>query len=449
MFTIRMSEISEVAGNASDGVVRGVVAQSLFTGYNNNFEWQDTVYAIREELISGSLVFTDISADAMSDIPDQCLPWGTDGTFSAGSALYIASDDLPLTELRVDITTPGAWTGTGLAVYDSDDGLTANRLLTVTSDLSNGFRNGPDIFAVVWAPPPTPGRYFSPVPGSFTARDFIRVVPVALSAETIAPKMSRIYTLHGFQNAPYVDFTAILNAPMNDGTFGPFPNVLPFVGSVALFTFGAIPMGMDFNMYRRVQGTPPSGVFEYLSSSNVWQPLQNVTDGTNAFSVGPSVLGNPPVFCMDRWSVPADWTPKTLTFPRVGGGTNTVTGYQMRYRVTAINVIAPVLPSLARGRTLQLAPAYASGVYHYAAGSYTGLTFEVGVPGASDVHVQVANVNTGQAAMFTIPAGVRSSAEITGHRLDLSETLQVAIGEMIVISWVAGSSVQDVELVLQ
>lgn len=449
MFTLRVAEISGRAGNAADGIVRGVISQSYFVGLDNNFEWQEQLYVVRKDINGESYVFNDISVEAGSGVTDSCLIWGPDSDFTATDCVYIASDDVEVSELRVVITTPGVWEGAGIAIYDSSDGVSANRRLTLVEDQTNGFRNGPGTYAISWEPPVTRGRAFSPIPDDVPVRQFIVIKPLGLTSATTSPKLSMIYALHGFENAPFIDFTALFNSPLDDGNFGSYPDVLAFLNSVDIFTFAAIPIGMDFMVYRAVSANACSGIIEYLANDDTWKALPNVVDGTNSFQNGPQTLGDPPQMFEVRWGIPNDWSPKTLVLPLLGGGTTTVIGYQARYRVTSVNTIEPVHPSLARGRSRMLGVGYSGGIYHYQAGTYTGVTFEAGVPATADVIVQVTNMNNGHSGTFTIPANKYSSANVAGQKLDLSSSVPVAAGESILITWISGGTIQDVELVLQ
>jgi|WetSurMetagenome_2_1015567.scaffolds.fasta_scaffold13325_4 hypothetical protein len=448
MFTIRMAEISETAGNSSDGVVRGMIGQSSFVGLNNNFEWQETLIAIRRYAVNGGYIFSDISAEAVSGTPDACMIWGDDTTFSSADSVYISSDDVVISELRVTITTPGVWDGAGIAIYDSPDGISARRQLTIIRDDTNGFRNGPGTYAITWETPPTPSMEFSPVPDGVPMHRWIVVKPVGMTSATTAPKISMIYALHGTENAPFVDFTDLFNSSMDDGNFGSYPDVLVFMNSVDIFTFAELPVGMDFMVYRAVSENACSGIIEYLASDNTWKALPNVIDGTNSFQNGPATLDDPPQLLKVRWGIPNDWSAKTLVLPLLGGGATTVAGYQARYRVTEVNAAAPVHPSLAKGRARMLGDG-SGGIYHYQTANYMGVTFEAGVPATEDVVVQIININNGNSGIFTIPAGEYSSANVSGQRLDLSNSIHVSAGDSLIVAWLSGGTVKDVELVLQ
>jgi hypothetical protein len=228
-----MSEISDVAGNAADGIVRGVVDQSLFSGAYTSVEDTETVYAFNLDTSTGAIDFTDYTVQCTSGIADSFLPWSTDGQFSAGDALYIASAE-DVTEIRFTISTPGVWVGGGLDILDSTDGATPNRTLTGVSDASNGFRNGPGTYVITWTDPAIPRVAWSPVPGFIAARKWIVIRPSGYISSTTSPKMSMTYCL-----GLGIDFevkTAIYNAPMADGTFAAGTNVVYKVGEASGLT---------------------------------------------------------------------------------------------------------------------------------------------------------------------------------------------------------------------
>lgn len=109
MFTMRMAEISAVAGSASDGIVRGTVAQSFVTRAFTNVEGAETVYAFNVDMSGPNVYFTDYSAAASGlSGPNSFLPWGTDVQFSAGDAVYVASAE-DVTRIRFTVDTPGVW----------------------------------------------------------------------------------------------------------------------------------------------------------------------------------------------------------------------------------------------------------------------------------------------------------------------------------------------------
>jgi hypothetical protein len=450
VFTLTVPSISATSGHNADGIIRGFISQSLFTGVVNNFEFSDELWAICRDTSTGSYIFLDRSTEAKSGVTDSFLPWGDDSTFSGTDSFYLASDNT-VTEIRVTVTTPGVWVGTGLEVYDSTDGITANRLLGSIVDGTDGFRNPAGTYSITWATPGTPGVAFSPVPGDIASRPWVMVKPVGYVSKTTSPKLSFAFVFHSAASEPYTDKTAEYNEALTNGTFGSLPNVLYFVDANQIMTFPGIPTGMDLTVHRKVAASSRDGVMEYLADNNTWKTLTGANDPSNWFKNGPTTLGDPTQEFSVRWPTPADWTSKTLVLPLEVGGTLTLTGWHFRYRATSVAAIGPIAQPLIRARGRALGAGLAGGVYHYTGEgkTYHGVIFEAGVPSLSDVVIQVMNITTGLAAEFTVPSATLSSAALTPDHLDLSTPLVVNDGDSILITWVSGGSLQDVELVLQ
>jgi hypothetical protein len=439
-----MAEISDHAGHSADGIVRGLIDQSLFTAMYDSIESVEPVYAFNLDLSGGSVDFTDYATEATSGVANSFLPWGTNATFSAGDALYVASDE-PTIEIRFTIDTAGAWVGGGLEVLDSTNGLSANRLLTGVVDTSNGFRNAPGTYSVTWTDPATPRVDWSPVPGFIPLRKWIVIRPAGFVSATVSPKMSMTYMMGG--GVDFENDTSVWNAAMSNGTFGSVPDVVYQVNSSELFVFPAAGPGMDVEVHRKATNTH-TAVLEYYSISGTWRPFTGVDDPSNWLKNGPTTLGvDPPELFRLRWDEPADWDLMSLVIQESGVGPVTLTGAIMRARIATVSNIAPQAAALARGRARSL---NASGaVIHLAPATYTALTFEAGVPPLSDTVVQLLNINSRASATVAFPSGIKSSSNLALERLVLSQPLVIGAGDALLITWQSGATLQDVELVLQ
>jgi hypothetical protein len=438
-----MAEISDVAGHSADGIVRGLIDQSLFTAMYDSIESTETVYAFNLDLAGGNVDFTDYTTAATSGVANSFLPWGTNATFSVGDALYLASDE-PTIEIRFTINTPGVWVGGGLEVLDSTNGTSANRTLTGVVDGSNGFRNGPGTYSVTWTDPAVPRVAWSPVPGFIRDRKWIVIRPSGFVSATTSPKMSMTYAMGG--GVDFEDDTSVWNAAMSNGTFGSVPDVVYQVDCSELFVFPAAGPGMDVEVHRKATNTR-NVILEYYSISGTWRPFTGVNDPSNWLKNGPATLSDPPELFEIRWNEPADWDLMSLVIEESGVGPVTLMGAIMRARVTSITTVAQQVAPLARGRARSLNAS--GGVIHLAPSTYTALTFEAGVPPASDTVIQLLNINSRASATATFPSGVKSSCSLALERLVLSQPLTIGAGDALLITWQSGGVLQNVELVLQ
>lgn len=444
MFTISIAEISGSAGNNSDGIVRGQTAQVSFTDAFSNIEEAEDVFAYNVDLAGLNIEFTDYSNEASGHGGlNSFMPWGTDLTFSAGDSVYLASTE-EVTQLRFTIDTPGVWTGPGLQVWDSTNGIEANRQLSVTLDQSNGFRAVAGTYIVEWAAPTSARVAFSPVPSFITSRKWIVVRPESLTAPGTSPKMSIVYMLGS--NSGYTDETLVFNAAMTDPTFGTVPDVVYDIGQAQIFTFPSAGFGLDLMVHRKTANVRDVAL-QYYASDLTWKLLPNQSDPSNWMKNGPATLSDPPQLFHVRWSIPSDWASESITIPLEGGGTQTITGWHMRAVVTSFTSAGPQTPPLARGRCRPLSAS--GGIYHLDPKTYTLATFEASVPCVTPTVVELVNINTGQSATMTIPALTYSSSELGAERVDLSTPLAIGAGEAMLITWDSGGYLQNVEIVLQ
>lgn len=450
MFTLRMSEISAVAGNASDGIVRGTVDQSFLTSAYTNIEGAESVFAYNVDLVGPDVYFTDYSAAASGLVgPNSFLPWSTDANFSAGDSAYVAAEE-EVSRIRFTLDTSGVWvssTGGGITLWDSTDGISANRQLTGVVDPTNGFRAAPGTYEVTWTDPATPRVAFSPVPGVVASRKWIVIRPDNFTSKTTSPKMSTMY-MSGIDGM-FENETSVYNKTPPDDVFGVVNDVIYNVGYSDIFTFPSPTIGVDLLMYRKATASRTTRL-EYYALDGTWKVLPGAYDPSNWMLNGPTTLGDPMQTYHLRWPIPVDWQNMTLTIDVEVGGVpvpTVITGYHLRSVIQTVSSIAAHPPGLARARARSLSAAGA--VFHLSPQIYTLATFEVGVPALTDCVVELVNINTGATATMTIPAATRSSAELPLERIPLTTSLSIGQGDALLISWLSGGTVQDVELVLQ
>ena len=448
MFTITMAEISATAGNAGDGIVRGEVAQSFVTRAFTNLEGAESVFAFNVDLSGPDIYFIDYS-DAASGLsgPNSFRPWGTDVQFTAGDSVCVASLE-DCTRIRFTVDTPGVWvsgTSGGITMWDSTDGITANRQLTGVIDPTNGFRNPAGTYEVTWTDPVVPRVAFSPVPGLIASRKWIVIKPDTYVSSTTSPKLSTMY-IAGITGL-FEDVTAVYNKNPPDANFGTVVPIIYSTGYCDLFTFPSASIGMDLLMYRKATATRTTRL-EYYALGGVWKPLPGATDPSNWMLNGPTTLGDPMQLFHLRWPIPSDWQNMTLPVWIEGDPSPTnIAGWHLRSVVQSVFNVAAQPPGLARARARALAASGA--VFHLAPATYSVATFEVGVPALTDCVVELVNINTGVSATMTIPAATYSSAGLALERIPLSTPLVIGQGDALLITWLSGGFVQNVELVLQ
>lgn len=439
---LRIPEIGQNSGEMNDGIVRGKVNQSLTTNLISNVVLGGTLYVYRKDNIAGGgFNFLDISAQAIADISNNFLPWGDNSTFTNEDTVYIACEH-GIKDLYFNITTAAVWVGT-VGIYDSTDGITANRELTYT-ETSNGFRNT-GIHKITINHPETPSVAFSPVPGDIASRRWIVLKIKTFTSVTTVTKLQRMWVTNEDSAVKYTDLTSQANAAWDS-------NVFPNSGITYFYTqettgylaFPFLTYGVDLNIYRKLPDIMDRE-YRYLASDDTWKTLPNQTDTSNYFENGPATLGTTGQEFAVRWTIPSDWTEKTLNFAMSDGTTKTITGYWVRPHITLMKTLGPVPAVLYRLRGRTFGAANSSGLYHKNATTYNFVTFDIGIPSATATVIQLININTGKGTTFTIPANTSSSGSLPGQRIDLSPAFVLGAGESMAISYLSGGSLSDVE----
>lgn len=443
MIDLMLPEISSVAGDASDGVIRGRVNQSLLTGLFSNVLLAGTLYAIRRDRSAGGTAYLDVSSLAISGTTDALEPFGSTAVMSAGDGLLIACEH-DIKEIYVNVTTAGAGSWDGIELYDSSDGKKFNRLLANIVDGTNGFK-ATGIGRITFDHPSTTHQTFSPAPDDIAERKWLLIAPKNITSVTTAPKVSRIWIIHHDESITYNEYTSTINASLTSGDFTGYPStVFPVIGTERLYIFPFLAYGMDVTIHRKSPGTTTLAA-EYLASDGTWKSIPGWNDPSNGFQNGPTTLGGATTSHMIRWSVPSDWVSKTSNLAMSDGSTKSVTGYFIRLRVTAVSPLGPIAPTLYRGRVRAFGSANCSGIKAYTARTLNGLTVSrAGVPNTAATTINLINGHTGQGASVTIPANpsLPWSAEI-------SPNLPLAAGQELLIVHTSGGTLRDVNVHIQ
>lgn len=444
MLDLKIAEISSTAGASNNGVVRGSINQSLFVTAQTSSVFMTTMYVLRKD--SGVVdTYKDVSTDAIGTTVNGFLPWGTDTEFSAGDEIWIAANK-DICEVYVQIDTPGVWVGDGVEVLESVDGETlvaAGGLV----DGSNGLRAVAGTYLIKFNDNDN-RKAISPTFGG-TKRKYIVIRPKNLTSKTTSPKLRRIWAACHIGAQEYTDISIVNNA-VTDSNFSPFDNItiLPAVGLQTYLGFDGLTMGIDRTTYRNLTNSSAiTFVYEYYASDGTWKPFPDFVDPSNNFALGPAVLGSTGELFKLRWTVPSDWTRQTLTLNATVGAKN---AYWYRDRMTAVSNYAGALTTLWRARSLSFGSGLSNGIYMKNAVNFTHLTYEIGIPSTTSVVVAFTNAITGSSRSVTIPANSTNSGSLTGGRLDFSSTLNIAAGEMLLISHVSGTgTLQDCEFHLR
>lgn len=440
MIDLRIPEISATAGALNDGIVLGKVNQSLLTNVISNIVTAGIIYAYRRDSSASGYNFIDVSADAVSEIDNSFAPFGETTTFSANDALYI-SCDRSIKDIYAQITTPGVYTGS-IEIYDSTDGKTANRQLTI-ADGTNNFKNTAGIYKIAIEHPATESVSFSPIPGEVPERNWLMIKLKNFTSPTTSPKLRRMWLTHHDHDIEYTDVTSVVNGAWSNNSFATANDTYFYTDTTTTYyAFPFLAYGMDINMYRRVPDVVDR-VKEYLAADGTWKQLQNVSDGTNDYENGPAILGTTGQEYAIRWSIPSDWDLKTLSFAMGDSTTKIVTGYFMRHRATTAKSYGPVNSLLLRGRGRVFGADNSDGFMKFLSARALGrvCVSQIGVPSSTAVTIQLTNINTGLGASFTVPAN-----SIGPVFLDLSPQLAVNVDDEILLAHVSGGSLTDVAL---
>lgn len=442
MLDLRIAILSSTAGQNSDGIVRGSINDSLVISAQSNLIIATTMNVIRQDTIAGGFNFLDLSAEAASEVDDSFEPFGSTVSFSANDAFFL-SDDIEIQELFFQITTSGDWVGDGLEVFDSTDGVTANRLLGNIQDDSDGFRNTTGIYRLTWDAPASDRVAFSPVPGQIAEREWIVIKPKNLTGATTAPKLRRMWIKNTPALALHTDFTSDVNTDVNDASFGVLETVTAFFteGEILYLGLPFLSIGVDVYIHRHMVPTI-TPAWEYLATDSTWKPLSNLSDESDNLQNGPVNLGDGVEKFVIRWSIPSDWGSEPLTLTPQPA----LAAHWVRRRMVAVVPMGPSLLPLTRVRAKSYGVDNATGLFYKDSVDLSVVTFLAGIPPLIDTVIQLANINTGQASTYTHPAGETFSGNLVDQHIELSPPLHFNAGDGLLITHLSGGIIEDLEM---
>jgi len=379
-----------------DGSLIGSVNETDFTASFNDKHISDVVYVYRKNVAGQSFSFDDISTAAGNDTTSDFLPFGTNAQMSAGDELYISCDHNQ-EELFFKIDTPGVWTGT-LDIKYSSNGTTANATLQGVVDNSNGFRNSAGVYRISFTKP-TDIQAFSPVPGDILSKKWFVFKPT-ITAVTTAPILSRVW-IHHDQHLLTDVTTAANDVSVPSSTPETF---FPTVDSAHYFSFANPAMGLVRNVHQ-ASANVRTRQLEYYANDNIWKPLQNISDPSNDYKAGSLTYSATPVQYIVGWSVPTDWSSKTLEFNTSSGTVNS-TGYWIRNRTASVQAYGPAQSTKYTIRAKQFGNSNTSGYQVPVATTLRMITIDepLSMSGSGAVTLQISNLSTGASATATIPA---------------------------------------------
>lgn len=437
MLNILIPEMSPTAGENSDGVVLGSVAESLLTGAFETRIHCPNVIVYRMDRTNSSLNILDDSTAAQSTTPSSWTPFGSGAAFTTGDEFLVTcSSDIQAILFRVDVAAIHSGT---LHVYDSEDGVWATNELTVT-DTSNAFRNTgwhyitlPDnAQRVTWKPSNDPS--LNP-----PSRKYYRFRLDGIVGGNTAPQCSELVLVG--KVFPYEDHTTNANGATN--TAPPADFHYPWPETQWRWCFANPAYGAE--VYMHLAGTNViTDTHEYLASDDTWKPLSGWTNASNDFTNGPTILGDPVQKFAIRWSIPTDWVSKSQTITLFDNTTVTHTGYWIRERTLTVTQYGTHQNPRYRIRARQYGNANTTGVEMRQSMSILGISIlNATTPNTTNSVCQIANMTTGQASSFTIPANPVFPVNV--------DTVDIAFtaGQRFGIVCSSGGTLQNAQIALQ
>lgn len=437
--TLNIPILSSTAGVDSDGVIFGSVAQSPMDFLASKRVDATTVKVFARDENSGNFTFTELSSPGSDSTANDTPIFGSLSTMSALDTAFISDTDTPVS-IHVQIGTSGVYTGTGIKLYDSVDGVIAGRQLTGVVDPTNGFRAAPGWYEITWTPPVTPGVAFSPVPGDIPSRKYIMIALDGFTGVTTAPVLSRVVVSLATDGQKYTDVTSIANGPLNV-SFS-LPDYFPAVGEESIFHFTDPAYGLENYVFQARTPGIETVVWEYLRNDNTWQPVPNLVDLSDNSTITPSTS---PEDFTTRWTIPSDWTPMTYSIPMSDLTTHTATAYWMRVRVTAVSSSGFITPAIHRFRARKFGAANTTGIVTPTAKTFTYLNIpSIGGLSGNDTVAQITNMNTGRASAFTIPA-----SPTLPLNYDITD-ISFSANDKYSYQWVSGAgNITDIQTVIE
>lgn len=436
--------INSTSGFQSDGGFYGYVQESLLTAYLVRSVLTSSVHVVSVNNTTAGDTFIDLSSPASDTITADTPIFGIASDISSPDALYI-SDSAILKEIWFNISTAGVLTADGIDLFDSSNGVSANRQLSITSDGTNAFRNS-GWNKLSWTTPSSDSQAFALSPSSSvsmlnTPRIWYKVKFRNFVSATTAPILSRILGIYPTDGQKYLDVTAQINGGTNQNP-APAPlatSFFPTNDDELIFITSNPFYALDSYVYKSL---PNYGGFNwtYYASDGTYKPLTALNDTTSNFTAGPSTLTTPPTRFETTWALPSDMASVTKTYNLTSGSSSTYTGYQLRLTPIGVSPVGEYVPSSVVRRVKQFGNSNTVGETQLSSRTLNGVVIEhVGVITANTT-CEVVNLTTGKASTFTV-----HTTDTIPMTIDIPN-LQFSASDKLGIMFVSGGEMRDVEI---
>jgi len=436
------SRIAADAGDRSDGWFYGGPKETTVDTYLLKPIITSAVKVVRMDNTPTGESFTDLSAVSTSTDLNDVELWGTIANLSLADAVFI-SNGAVMKQIFFRIMTAGAYTTSGLRLWDSTNGSAAKRELVITNDATNAFRNT-GWQALTWTQPATEMQSFALNPQSEetlynTAYPWYKITFNGLSNITATPLLSRILGHYPTDGQKYLNATAYVGGDTNPAVAPTsLATIFPTIDDEAVMITPTKPTSIVRYVFRRIEDFG-ARLTKYLSTDGTYKLFQNLVDPSDGLRNGPAVSTIPPIRYETTWSMPTDMASVTKTWPMTDGTTLTTTGYIVTF--THANITAPgeYSPAISVARVKKFGPT-AVGEAQLTARTLKGVVINrVGAMSANTT-IEKVNVTTGQAASLVI--NTTDDFPITKDITDISFAVDDKLGGR----FVDGAEMKDVEM---
>lgn len=372
----------------------GSIAESLLTAVFQTQERCLNPKVYRLDRSAGSLSIIEETTLATSATVNSFTPFNSDGDEFAVNC----EEDFQAILFRLD--TQGNHSAT-LKVKDSTDGVWASNQLTVTDD-SNAFEA-------------VSGWHYITIPDNAQRQAFKLSNDPTLNTPVGKYILFRLDGIVGGNTLPKISNLILIRkafrfdshtAQINGNVAtAPAENTnYPYTGSNVMWGFGNPAYGMELYISLAVSSVI-TDTHEYLASDGTWKTLSGWTNGSNDFTNGPTVLGNPIEKFPVRFTIPTDWTAKSQTLTLDDGTTTTVSAYWIRERTLSVTSYGPHIQPRYRARCLQFGNSSTTGLEVLIATTLRGIRLMgATISNTTAIEMEITNMTTGKSSAFTIPA---------------------------------------------
>lgn len=438
---MQIPTISSTAGPQQDGGFHGYIKESQLTAYLTKISLTTAMKCVRVDNTPTGDVFVDLSAAASnSGGPDIAL-FGAASDMTSADTVFI-SDTSTIKSLWFNIATAGVYTGDGIEIYDSTNGVSANRLLVTEADGTNGFRST-GWKQLSWTVPDAAGTPFALSPNSTNTllsepRRWYKIKLKNFGSATIAPVLSRIIALYPETGMKWQNILSTVNGSTSTAPVFSDIEFFPTNDDEVQVLFSNPATSLINYTYRRRQDFGPLE-FTYLASDGTYKPLPNLVDGSDSLRNGPAVLTSPPTKSVISWSMPSDWAQANKTLTMSDGSTQTYKGYFIRMKPVNVNPVGEYALSVASRRAKQFGTDNVVGGPVLESQRLLGITVNRIGAISADTVIQVGNLSTGKFASVTIDDA--ADLPITYDFADVA----FAAGEVPGALFVSGGIITDVD----